>query len=35
MEYRLSRPGDYDAMLALADANHIDNLTPEQRKDGF
>jgi hypothetical protein len=35
MEYRLSRPDDYDAMVRLADASHFDNLTPEQRKDGF
>jgi hypothetical protein len=35
MECRLSRPDDYDAMVRLADANYVDNLTPEQRKDGF
>jgi hypothetical protein len=35
MEYRQSRPADYDSMVRLADANYIDNLTPEQRKDGF
>jgi hypothetical protein len=35
MEYRHSRPGDYDAMVAMAQTNYVDNLTPEQRKDGF
>jgi hypothetical protein len=35
MEYRRSRPEDYDAMVAMAAANYIGNLTPEQRKDGF
>jgi hypothetical protein len=35
MDYRQSRPADYDAMVRLADANYVDNLMPEQRKDGF
>jgi hypothetical protein len=35
MEYRLSRPDDLDAMVALAEANYVGNLTPEQRKEGF
>ncbi|HKV55655.1 MAG TPA: hypothetical protein VJN94_13560 [Candidatus Binataceae bacterium] len=35
MEYRAARPEDYDAMVLLANANYIENLTPEQRRDGF
>ncbi|SRR5579871_752424 len=35
MEYRLARPLDFDAIVRLADANHFDNLTPDQRQDGF
>ncbi len=35
MEYRRSQPSDYDAMVRLAEASYVDNLTPEQRKDGF
>jgi hypothetical protein len=35
IQYRRSRDEDYDAIAALAKANFVDNLTPEQRRDGF
>ena len=33
--FRRAEPGDYPAMLALQEANLYDNLTPEQRSQGF
>jgi hypothetical protein len=35
VEFRRATPGDYSAILSLQSANHIANLAPDERNDGF